>query len=85
MRLTIRTGKKRFPIFLAAPTALLAGPLSRPIVRALYKCGTEFTLSNAEARALSQGVRASAKALRKAKLPLVEIRAASGEHITVQL
>lgn len=85
MRLMIRTGKKRFPIFLAAPTALLAGPLSQPIARAVCKRGVEFTLSEADVRALSQGVRASAKALRKAKLPLVEIRAASGEHIIVRL
>lgn len=85
MRLTIRTGKKRLPIFLAAPTALLAGPLSRPVVRALCKRGVEFTLSEADVRALSQGVRAGAKALRRAKLPLVEVRAASGEHITVRL
>lgn len=37
MRVTIQTGKGRLPIFIAIPTALLTGPLSLPIARALLK------------------------------------------------
>ena len=37
MRVTIKTGKGRLPIFIAIPTALLTGPLSLPIARALRK------------------------------------------------
>ncbi len=31
MRVTIKTGKGRLPIFIAIPTALLTGPLSLPV------------------------------------------------------
>ena len=49
MRVTIKTGKGRLPIFIAIPTALLTGPLSLPIARALRKrAAQDEDLSDAE-------------------------------------
>ncbi len=86
MRVTIKTGKGRLPIFIAIPTVLLTGPLSLPIARALRKrAAQDEDLSDAEVCTLARGVRKSAKALRKAKLPLMEIYAVNGERIAVRL
>lgn len=104
MRVTIQTGKGHLPVFIAIPTALLAGPLSLPIARAARtffsstakpwasdslpaaQTGTQNeSPSGAQVRALARGVRKSARALRRAKLPLVEIRAVNGVRIAVRL
>ncbi len=55
MRVTIKTGKGRLPIFIAIPTALLTGPLSLPIARALRKrAAQDEDLSDAEACTLAR-------------------------------
>ena len=66
MRVTIQTGKGRLPIFIAIPTALLTGPLSLPIARALLKrAAQDEGLSDAEVHTLARGVRKSAKARKR--------------------
>ena len=61
MRVTIKTGKGRLPIFIAIPTALLTGPLSLPIARALRKrAAQDEDLSDTQKRESAAQSKASA-------------------------